>query len=114
MNGVFATAYKNAAVLGRIVWKAGKSAGASSAELTIPAGAGGSTDVIALRNKVFVVGTNPDLLLASLYQSNDATSGASTSSTGSKWCIGAWSNSLSSNVSVKIMKGLNVNTKCTF
>jgi len=65
-------------------------------------------------NNVIIAGANPDFLLASLYQSNDATANASSSTTGTKWCVGAWSNSLASDVAVKVMKGLTAKTKCSF
>jgi len=98
-NIVDSSAVKAAPVLGRIVF-ASKAGTGDVTITTAPTG----------KNLIKPVVSNSDLILASLYQSND------TSGTGSntKWCVGAWSNSLASDVSVKITDGLNGKTKCTF
>lgn len=100
---------KPAMVTGRLVFNSGAAAVTIVAAEETITGAKASTG-----DKLYIAGANPDLLLASLYQSNDATANASTSSTGTKWCVGAWSNSLASDVAVKVMKGLTAKTKCSF
>lgn len=100
-------AVKIGAVSGRIVFQAGK---IDSSKLTteIP------LDINAMMTggkKVRQVRVNYDIILASYYQSN---TDQDNSDTGKKWCGGAWSNTLTNDVSVKIFNGLSHKTKCTF
>lgn len=102
-------ALKQAVVVGRIVWRSGKYN--SDASTTIDShGDSALTDAV---KPIPIVHVNTDLILASLYQSNDSQA-TPAAPDGTKWCAGAWSNSLSSEVTVKAQKGLGATTKCSF